>query len=414
MLGFSTSTFIDYAKIMSGVLGRLAIAAIYFLIIANGLSLADFGVFAAASASGLVLSRLLAFGFISPVYRVAAGRSRILGVYFAGLGLWAVMSLPILVAAGIVVFAFGFAGKISALLFAGILLSEIIGWRVLEYVIIILNGLGRFGAAAKLVILGSLMRTIASVIFLLMGSGSLALWVGLYLVANLVSVCIALVWFAPRLRLRLRPKLYLARSRDAIMASLSEMVFYIQSELDKLLVLTLAGDRTAGMYAIIMRLIDLTAIPVRSFNQMLVQKLMKEGRQNGTSSSFSKNALIEIAIAVVSTAGLVAFIVLLWLFPQALGRNVAAIAPYLPLLLAVPALRNLIEYQAELLYAREIVGTRTALLAGLAALKLGLMVVLLKTQPGFEMLSTWLNAIFAALYLVSAATAYAALRKKAR
>jgi O-antigen/teichoic acid export membrane protein len=192
------------------------------------------------------------------------------------------------------------------------------------------------------------------------------------------------------------------------------MVFYVQSELDKLLVLGLAGDRTAGMYAIAMRLVDLTAIPVRSFNQMMVQKLMKEGRQASRIGGLGKNAVIETGIAIVSTAGLFAFIILLWLFPNALGRNVASIAPYLLTLLLVPALRNLIEYQAELLYAREIVVTRTLLLIGIAAIKLGLMAVLLGKLPAFSEFAPWLNVVFAALYLASAVVVYTALRRNAR
>lgn len=414
MFKFSRTTVLDYSKITAGVLGRLLIAAVYFLIIANGLTLAEFGVFAAASAIGLVLSRLLAFGFISPLFRVATSRSRLLGVYTAGLALWTLLSLPVVIAVAALVYTFGFASKLSPWLFAGILASEILGWRILEFVIITLNGLGRFGAAAKLVIIGSLMRTAAAVVFLLMGVGTLASWVGLYLVANALSVVIAIVWFAPRVRLRLRPSLYLARSRDAITAALSDMVFYVQSELDKLLVLGFAGDRTAGMYAIAMRLVDLTAIPVRSFNQLVVQKLMKEGRQATWIGGPGKNAVIEAGIAIVSTAGLFAFIVLLWLFPNALGRNVASIAPYLLPLLLVPALRNLIEYQAELLYAREIVVTRTILLTALAAIKLGLMAVLLGKLPAFADFAPWLNVVFAALYLVSAVVVYTALRRNAR
>jgi O-antigen/teichoic acid export membrane protein len=78
-------TILDYLTITSGVFGRLVISVVYFLIVANVLTLGEFGVFASASAVGLVLSRLMAFGFISPVYRVATVKPRLLGVYLAGL-----------------------------------------------------------------------------------------------------------------------------------------------------------------------------------------------------------------------------------------------------------------------------------------------------------------------------------------
>ncbi len=62
---------------------------------------------------------------------------------------------------------------------------------------------------------------------------------------------------------------------DSFAVTGAEVLFYVQSELDKLLVLAVGGPQTAGVYTIIMRLVDLTALPVRSFNMMLVQKLMR-------------------------------------------------------------------------------------------------------------------------------------------
>ncbi len=50
------------------------------------MTLSEFGLFATASATGLILSRMLAFGFVSPVYRVATVKPRLLGAYLAGFG----------------------------------------------------------------------------------------------------------------------------------------------------------------------------------------------------------------------------------------------------------------------------------------------------------------------------------------
>lgn len=141
---------------------------------------------------------------------------------------------------------------------------------------------------------------------------------------------------------------------------------------------------------------------------MLVQRLMRDG---GSVEGLKHRALIEIAIAAVSTAGLLAFVALLWIHPFILGRNVAEAAPYLLLLLAVPALRNLVEYQGELLYARELVWTRAMLLAGLAALKLGLMAILLGWNQGFAAWALPLNGVFLAAYAVSAAATYPSLSR---
>ncbi len=404
-------TILDYLTITSGVFGRLVISVVYFLIVANVLTLGEFGIFASASAVGLVLSRLMAFGFISPVYRVATVKPRLLGVYVAGLFAFAVISLPFILVAAVAVHALVFSGRIELGWFLAIIACEVIGWRVVEYVVIQLNGLSRFGRAATLVIIGSGIRTLAAIAFFLLPWRGLESWIVFYTLANAVTLAVALVTFAPRLRLRFAWRLYPRRMRDAVTAALSELTFYVQSELDKLLVLTMAGDRTAGLYAIAMRLIDLTAVPIRSFNQMLVQRMMRDGAVIG---GFSRRAVIEGLIAIVSTAGMLAFIILLWMHPGLLGRNVEQVAPYLLLMLAIPALRNLVEYQGELLYARERVVTRATLLAILAVLKLSLMTALLTQIRDFEVWALQLTGVFLLVYIVSTAVTYRALARPER
>jgi O-antigen/teichoic acid export membrane protein len=311
----------------------------------------------------------------------------------------------------VVVHALIFSGRIDLGWFLAIIACEVIGWRVVEYVVIQLNGLSRFGRAATLVIIGSGLRTLAAIAFFLLPWRGLESWIVFYAVANTATLAIALASFTPRIRLRFAWRLYPRRMRDAITAAMSELTFYVQSELDKLLVLTMAGDRTAGLYAIAMRLIDLTAVPIRSFNQMLVQRMMRDGAVIG---GLSRRAMIEGLIAIVSTAVMLAFIILLWMHPGLLGRNIEQVAPYLVLLLAIPALRNLVEYQGELLYAREKVMTRATLLAVLAALKLSLMAALFTQVRDFEVWALPLNGVFLLVYIVSTSVTYRSLGQPAR
>jgi O-antigen/teichoic acid export membrane protein len=405
-MNLQRKTITDYVTITSGVLGRLAISVVYFLIIANVLTLGEFGVFASASAVGLVLSRVMAFGFMSPVYRVATVKPRLLGAYVGGLIAFTALSLPFIFALAVTIHFFFFDGRIALPWFLLIIACEVIGWRIIEYVVIVLNGLSRFGKAALLVITGSLMRTVAAIAFLLLSWRGLETWTVFYCAANVATLAVALLWFVPRMRLRFVWRIYPRRMKDAVTAAFSELTFYIQSELDKLLVLGMAGDKTAGLYAIAMRFIDLTAIPVRSFNQMLVQHLMKDGE---AMADIRLRTLVEVAIAAISTAGMAAFIILLWLYPALLGHNVAEASVYLLPMLAIPALRNLIEYQGELLYAREKVVSRAGLLAVLAILKLSMMASLLSALVGFAAWALPLTAVYVLLYAVSVVWSYRAL-----
>jgi O-antigen/teichoic acid export membrane protein len=398
----------DYLTLASGSMGRLVIALAYFLVAANVLSLADFGLFATASGAGIVLSRVAAFGFISPLFRAATVRPRLTGTYLAGYLVLFALSIPLLVAiaAGLRLTVFS-AMPLSALVL--ILCAEVLGWRMLEVVAIINNGLRAFGKSTTLILAGSAIRTLAALAFWWFGYSSLTEWAWTYLAANLVAAALAFSVFLPPLRLRLRLALYGRQMRDALPAAAADIIFYLQAELDKAVVLVMAGPHVAGLYAIAMRIIDLTAMPIRSFNQLAMQKIMTDRR---VSTSTPMLLLVELAIAAVSLGGLLAAMALLWWNPLVLGRNIGAASALFPLLLAVPALRNLIEYHSELLYGLERTGLRAALLATIAVLKAGLLALVISLSTTELGWAPWLNAIFVVLYAVSAATIWRVIRQR--
>ncbi|HWK66146.1 MAG TPA: lipopolysaccharide biosynthesis protein [Rhizobiaceae bacterium] len=400
-----------YAKAVSGSAGRLVFSLVYFVALANTLSIGDFGLFATASAAGVMLSRIVAFGFISALYRTATVRPRLIGTFSAGFIALGLLSLPALAVSSWMVFLLFFWSDISPFAFALVIVAEAVLWRPAEVVVIVNNGLGRFGRAALLVIIGTLMRAIAALLFALLPAATLGAWCWLYLGANAASLAVAVLFFHPRQKLRLRMPLYWRRLPDSLYVAGAEVLFYLQMELDKLLVLALGGPRLAGIYAIVMRLVDLTAIPIRTFSMMLVQKIM---RRRDMLSRPAARIGIEAGIFSVSTLALVMLALLLHFFPNALGRNVAEAAPLVGLVLLVPGLRNLVEYQGELLFARGQTLIRAGNLALLAVGKAGLLAWLLATVTDIAQLMLWLNAVFAGLYFLSAALTYPAMKLPAK
>lgn len=398
----------DYLALATGSVGRLVISLAYFLVAANVLSLADFGLFATASATGVVLARLAAFGFISPLFRATTVRPRLTGAYLAGFLALFALSLPVvaLIAAALHVTLFR---AMAPLAFAMVIAAEVVGWRLLESVAIINNGRRAFARASILVLLGSLIRTLAALGFWFAGAADLSIWAATYLLANLACAALAYAAFLPPMRLRFEPRLYLAQMREAVFAASADLIFYVQAELDKAVVLAAAGPRLAGLYAIAMRIIDLTAMPIRSMNQLVMQKLMTDRRVRLGPLAL---AGIEAGIAAVSTGALAAVIALLWLQPGLLGRNVGEAAALFPLLIAVPALRNLVEYHAELLYGLERTGVRALLLLACAGLKAGLMLALIRLIGADGPWLIWLNGVFLISYAISAAVTYAVVARK--
>ncbi|ESW70299.1 lipopolysaccharide biosynthesis protein [Mesorhizobium sp. M0761] len=401
----------DYLSAISGAGGRLVFSLAYFIALANTLSIAEFGMFATASAAGVMLSRILAFGFISALYRTATIRPNLIGTFTAGFLLLGAVSLPLLAAASWGVYLIFFASTVPLAVFAAIVFAEALLWRPVEVVLIVNNGLGKFGRAAVLSIVTTAFRALGAVLFMLSGQHSVWIWSLFYIGANAASLLLAFGFYYPRQRLRLRTELYLRRLADSIYVAGAEVLFYLQSEFDKLLVLAIGGPHLAGIYAIIMRLVDLTAIPIRTFSMMLVQKMM---RSPELLSRLRVKSGIEAGVFLVSTLALAALGIVLHFFPNALGRNVAEAAPLVALAIGVPGLRNLVEYQAELLFARGQTALRALNLGLLAGLKAVLLTYVLTTIADTPRLVVSLNVVFLLLYLASALLTYSALRKPAK
>lgn len=400
----------DYASAATGSVGRLVFSLIYFIALANTLSIEEFGLFATAAATGVVLSRIGAFGFISPLYRIATVKPRLIGTYTAGYLALLPLSVPVIIIAALSLYLLIFAGKLAAIPFALIIAAEVLFYRGYEVVIIVNHGMGRFARGAVMSIFGTLVRAGAALALSFTAAPDIEIWSLYYLLANAFIFVISVVIFYPRQRLRFRRELYGRRLQDALSVSVADILFYLQMELDKLLVLSFGGASLAGIYAIIMRLADLTAMPIRIFNMMLVQSLMRDDRQ--LKSKLFKSA-VEGSIFVLSCLALTAAAVILYFFPTLLGNNVSKAAPLLVVAILIPGFRNLIEYHAELLYARGQTVRRTINLAVLAAAKAGLLVWLLVSFSSQEEFITWTNFAFAALYLLSFALTHPALQERA-
>ncbi|MBZ9674485.1 lipopolysaccharide biosynthesis protein [Mesorhizobium sp. ES1-1] len=401
----------DYLSAISGAGGRLVFSLAYFIALANTLSISEFGMFATASAAGVMLSRILAFGFISALYRTATIRPNLIGTFTAGFLLLALLSLPMLAATSFGVYLIFFAGTVPLSVFVAIVAAEALLWRPVEVALIVNNGLGRFGRAAVLAILATALRSLGAVLFMVWPEHSIWIWSWFYLGANAASLLLAFGWFYPRQRLRLRIALYVRRLADSIYVAGAEILFYLQSEFDKLLVLAIGGPHLAGIYAIIMRLVDLTAIPIRTFSMMLVQRMM---RAPDMLSRLRVKSGIEGGVFLVSTSALLALGLVLHFFPNALGRNVSEAAPLVGLAICVPGLRNLVEYQAELLFARGQTLVRALNLGLLAALKAALLTYVLTRIADTPTLVLSLNVVFLFLYIASMLLTYSAMRKPAK
>ena len=157
-----------------------------------------------------MLSRILAFGFISTLYRVATVKPRLIGTFTAGFLVLSALSLPVLALASWMVHWLFFGETLAMHVFAIVVVAEALLWRPVELAIIVNNGLGRFGKGSLLAIIGTAARAAAAVLFTLQGSPSLAEWSLYYRGANAAVAAIAFTSFYPRQRLAVRAAALLA------------------------------------------------------------------------------------------------------------------------------------------------------------------------------------------------------------
>ena len=405
----SVETLRSYGALMTGQVGRLVFSLGYFLLLANALSLGEFGLFATCSAIGVTLSRVAAFGFVSPVYRAACSRPLTLGSYLSGYAIALLLSLPLVALLAWAVHALVLAGTLAFATFALVLVAEILLWRTAEVLVIVSNGLNRFMRASAIVIATAALRAGAAGLLLLRPDADLALWALFYVAANGLALLLASAFLLPRLRPRWTPALWWGRRRDAAGVAGAEVLFYAQAELDKVLVLALGGPALAGIYAILLRLADLTAIPLRAMNTLLLQAIM---RSRGAARPWPVWVGIEAAVFAVSVAGLGTLALLLNVRPDALGENVALAAGFVALILFLPGFRNLVELHTELLWGFERPLERLAQLLAVGIGKAALLATLLAATSDLHAFAWWLNGVFAALYLVSAAWTYAVIQTR--
>src|SRR5690606_28550224 len=167
---------------------------------------------------------------IAPLYRIATVKPHLIGAYTAGFLSMSAVSLPLLALASSAVYFLFFNADMPTAAFAMVVGAEALLWRPTEAVIIVNNGLKRFGRGAFLTIFGTAIRALAAAIFVLAATRDLWSWTLFYAAANALSLAVGILFFYPRQKLRLKPVLYWRRLADSIYVACAEVVFYLQSE----------------------------------------------------------------------------------------------------------------------------------------------------------------------------------------
>ncbi len=402
----------NYCQLLVGTVGRVGLQAVYFFVLANTLSLPAMGIFASASAAGLMIASFSGLGFGSLAFRAAAGRPRLLGQYLALFYGSLCLTTPLGILVALPFYYLLFQHAISLPAFIAILLVEVLLWRVVETLTQIHNGMGNFRTGSLTITVASAMRASGAVAFALMGGGGIEQWAFVYGVSNFAALAAVWLLLRPSVSLRWRMRLFRSRLRDGVMFAVSYFALNAQGQVDKIIVLSLTDAKFAGVYAIATRIIDFTAIPFRTFYTLYTRKLFGEGKK--IRNALSRTLTVEGVILAGSTLGFAALVALLWLRPNLLGANVAVAAQLFAPMLIVPALRNLMEFHGELFFVHGRMTVRAAVAIGLVCINAAALAMLLSWTTDLLQVGLGLSLIQFALYLLSATALYRFITQEAR
>jgi O-antigen/teichoic acid export membrane protein len=393
------AALLDYSYLLGSSFARLGLGGLFFAILVNCLSLADYGVFASAVATALMIGNGGTFGFNAPLFRAAATRPRIVGAYVVALLVYALATIPFVLALTFLAHLLILGSFISLPSLIAIVLSEALCARLVLTIQSLHVGLGRYALASAIGILPQLLRSAAVAAFWFFAWKGLDHWASLYLAANLLALLIALLSL-PRNRLRWRTKIFVGRLSESLAFASAYLVLALQTELDKLLVLVMTTPDTAGLYALTMRIIELVTVPLRAFSPVYIKRLM---RRPELLTDRRLGIGVELAIAVAATGLFALLLVALRLEPRILGANVAAANTWFAGLLILPAAKILTDFHRDIYFAANRLYSSAVIALLLLALRLGGLALIITLLPDHNRWLVPLNLLFGALYAVSAA-----------
>lgn len=386
-----------YFLILGGTGGRMLAALAYFLLLVNILPLEDYGLFVSILASALIISNGGTYGFLAPTFRAQTQSDPKAPAYLGSLIIYALIWIPITIAAGYGIHLLFFADYTSLQTVLTIILAEAILMRILDAIYDLNIAKNRYGAAA-LINIGSILPRLAAIL-LFMGQQDLTLanWANYFLMANIAALLFSIA-LMPRLNVAYDLTTLRAGLKEAFSQEGVNFIQSIQMELDKLLVLTFAGPAAAGIYSLSMRIIYVINEPVRSLFPLVAKFFIKDTRRI---RSLANQIKFEAGLVLSSCLAYLSLIVLLTIEPGLLGKNVEAGYHFFSMLPMVFALKLLPEYHKTVLYGAQLLHKAVAIALALTITKC-LAIYVIATQLSFA--SEWLlplNALYGLLYIIS-------------
>jgi O-antigen/teichoic acid export membrane protein len=357
---------------LTGQSAKLAIQAVYFILMARSLGPHQYGAFVAVTAAAAIVSPFVGNGTgILMIKNVSRDRS-LFAEYLGNALLVSLVSGAVLavgVAVGCLLFL---PSTIPTVVIVQLVIAEVILGRLIEVPCWAFQSVELMGWTASINVFATFMRLVGIVAIVLMHRPTLLAWSIAYVVTVTISAvagvaCVLWRLGKPRLALHRIP----GELREGFYFSSGQSAQTIYNDIDKTMLARLGTFGATGIYAAAYRLIDVSFIPVRSLLAAAYPGFFRSGRRGiAASLAYAKRLLMRAFwySVVVSAA--------LWiaapLAPVFLGAQYSSTTQALRWLALLPLLKTVHYFAADSLTGAGYQGMRTLVQVIVALFNIGI------------------------------------------
>ena len=314
---------LTFAGTLLPTVSALGVQLVAFALTARGLGLDAFGTYTALLAVSALSVELVGLGGADLLVRGVAREPERFAAYFGNLLILTVLTLPIVVLAGVLV-AHGVMESPLPLLFVALVIGGevLIGRAAASFELVMVAHRQTVRAGAVRFATAFMRLLVAAIFFWLLGRSDLEGWI---VMAFVQSVTVTALYLALSIRLYGRPRATLLTRdlRAGLSFCLNQAARSSQGSLDRIVLSRFADAASVGIYGAASRVLTLGLFPIQVVTRMTYANFFLHGRGGIAASRRYALRLLPVMLGV-GLASCAAVILAGFLAPSVLGQDFEA------------------------------------------------------------------------------------------
>ena len=376
MRALLSSTIAGNTGVMTlGIAIQITLQAVYFIVVTRTMGARSYGAFVSVSALASIVAAFSVWGADQLLIRTVANDQKAFPRAFGEAAIYFLVTAPVFTVAAAIGFRFLIDAEISWTTIALVAVTEIIFARSNYFAVNCFQAFERGGDMAMLGILLYAARVIAAIVWSTTTTDPTPLsWAWFYMTSSFCAGAISMSMVAIKLGAPIWQPRWSDWKEGGFFA-LQVGSFIGFRDIDKPVVVALAGLGEAGLYAAAFRIADVAAVPVRALMYSTYVRFFQRGAQGTRGSLAFARSLLPIGALLGGVAG-IGVAVSSTFATYVIGHNYVGVGPVLLLLAPLPLLYALYYLGADALITGGHVGYRTLIQLMLPILDIGLCAVL--------------------------------------